>query len=179
MSHSSPNDLVQKLGYTTHQPTQTLSSRRREIDESMNSLKDWLDYADEEDEEVATPPPKRIRTDSCMGPPAILIASSGSIRKKKLSATQKAVPLPAHLRPSNNTEHLGSVTYEPRRDVRPKGLESFPAFPCGTPEVEGEPVWMGRRMEFAREKQVEDFVKVGVVVRMMRWLPWGKGGGCV
>jgi hypothetical protein len=172
----SSTDLVHKLGYTTHSLTHTLSSRRHEIDASMHYLKNWLDYADEEEEEEeeeeATPPPKRTRPDSCMGPPAILIASTGNIRRKKMETKRLAVPLPAHLRPSNNSTHLGSVTYEPRRDVRPQMFESFPAFPYATAKVE-------ERMEFVREKQVEVFVNVDVVGRMMRWLPWGRGSECV
>jgi hypothetical protein len=72
---------------------------------------------------------------------------------------------------------LGSVTYEPRRDVRPQVFESFPIFPCATPEVEEEPMAMEERMESAREKQVEVFVKVSVVSKMMRWLRWERGSG--
>jgi hypothetical protein len=174
----SSTDLVHKFGYTTHKPTHTLSSRRQEIDVSIRDLKNWLNHA-EDDEEEATPPRKRTRTDSCVGPPAILIASTGSIRRKKMETTRLAAPLPAHLRPSNNSTHLGSVTYESRRDVRPQVFESFPIFPCATPEVEEEPMAMEERMEFVREKQVEVFMKVSVVGKMMRWLRWERGSGCV
>jgi hypothetical protein len=45
--------------------------------------------------------------------------------------------------------------------------------------VEEEPMAMEERMEFVREKQVEVFVKVSVVGKMMRWLRWERGSGCV
>jgi hypothetical protein len=176
-SHSSqlPSDLYHKLGYSSLPAL----ARQNEIDTTMHNLKNWLDYADEE--ETTVQPPKRVRTDSCMGLPAILIASTGSIRRKKRETAHLAVPPPAHLRPSNNTTHLGSIVYTPRRDTRPEGLESFPAFAGGVLEVEEEPVVQEERMECVREKGVEMMVKVGVVGKFMQWFTGGKGKrrGCV
>jgi hypothetical protein len=181
--HSShlPSDLYHKLGYSSL----PASARKHEINTTMHNLKNWLDYADEE--ETTVQPPKRVRTDSCIGPPAILIASTGSIRRKKRETARLAVPPPAHLRPSNNTTHLGSIVYTPRRDKRPEGLESFPAFTGGVLEVEEElvveeePVAQGERMECVREKGVEMMVKVGVLGKFMQWFTGGTGKrrGCV
>jgi hypothetical protein len=170
--HSShlPSDLYHKLGYSSL----PASACKHEINTTMHNLKNWLDYADEE-EETTVQPPKRVRTDSCMGPPAILIASTGSIRRKKRETARLAVPSPAHLRPSNNTTHLGSIVYTPRRDKRPEGLESFPAFAGGVLVVEEEPVAQGEWMECVREKGVEMMVKVGVLGKFMQWFTGGKG----
>jgi hypothetical protein len=166
-----PPDLYHKLGYSSL----PASARKHEIETTMHNLKNWLDYANEE--ETTVQPSKRVRTDSCMGPPAILIASTGSIRRKKRETARLAVPPPAHLRPSNNTTHLGSIVYTPRRDTRPEGLESFPAFAGGVLEVDEEPVKEEQMECVIREKQGEVMRRMGVIGKVMMWFTGGKGKG--
>jgi hypothetical protein len=82
---------------------------------------------------------------------------------------QTADPLP-HLIPSNNAEHLGSVTYELQLvTVRPLGFESFPRLAerqCSTLILERE------QMEVVGEHVVEMSEQQGVVGKVRRFLAY-------
>jgi hypothetical protein len=158
---SESGDLRHKLGYSNR----PIEARKEAIEASMRDMKQWLNYSDELASTPTTPVPQRTHTDSFMGPPAVLIASSGSIRKKKVKML--ALIPPPHLTPSSNAEHLGSVKYEPQLvTVRPQGLESFIRLaekksPTPMPEQE--------RMEFVGEKQVNALEQQGIVRKLMRF----------
>lgn len=104
-------DLVHKLGFC--QSRYTNQDRREDIKVSMRDLKRWLDNADDEEVEPAKVE-TRPRVDSLIGRPVVLIASTGSIRKKKMQMQVETLAVP------NPSE---------RRDVTEKseGFVSFPA----------------------------------------------------
>jgi hypothetical protein len=122
------DELMHKLGY----PDRPAQDRKEEIKANMRDLKKWLDDDDgpsTKDSALSDSKVASCHVDHSMKRPAVLIASTGSIRKKKkmLAASSPA----QHLVPSNNTGHLGSVKYEPRMvNARPEGLETFPPLDC-------------------------------------------------
>jgi hypothetical protein len=148
-----PDELAHKLGY----PDRPVVDKEEEIKASMREIKSWLDD-DATSASLTTKSSSRRRAGSSVCfkcEPAVLIASTGSICKKR--QTMAARP-PLHLIPGNNAEHLASVKYEPRSvAARPKGLESFPRLACppSPPPKEGdEIVRVQRKLDSSQQQGI-------------------------
>ncbi|OAK98003.1 hypothetical protein IQ06DRAFT_349733 [Phaeosphaeriaceae sp. SRC1lsM3a] len=130
-AYSNTSELMHKLGF----PDQPSHDRKQEIKENMFQLQQWLDDNDDY-EPIPVRPSSPLMdtiaglapcTASFMGRPAVLIASTGSIRRKKRNLDANAKQSKVSF--SNNSTHSGTTKRSSSSvTTNVDTLESFPMF---------------------------------------------------
>lgn len=145
----STSDLMHKLGF----PGRPSSSydRKQQIKTNMSNLQQWLDD-DTMYETLASSVPLPPPEDTITGRPAVLIASTGSIRKKRRRLAAKAArPVSSNISTHSGETQSDSDSLRTNVDT----LESFPMFiPSSPEEVEGEMEGGGIHVQHDEEAEV-------------------------